>query len=369
MPAKQIEFLMDGIRHPETDQPLNGGVVWFYQAGSAILSNVWTSRDQSQEHANPAILDSFGRLKAYANGLYRIVIRDSADENGDILYEADNLEFKPSFEDSGNIEIDGDLDMQNFKIINLDDGVNPEDAINKGQLNQEINTLEQSISNLANVVNTKAYKDLTDVYDTSFTGKEGRIPVVEDVAGELKLVLKSKTDAIPDRSFLDLTDTIDTDYIGKAGKVPAVNGTEDNLELVDVDAKKIQGIPVTSSTPNNGDRLKYNGTLNQFEYEAPAASALVREEIFSGNSATVTFTSDTTPLLIHITFSFFGAAACMVVLDFTAFLTAGYYRIINRGGENADRNYDGAITINGVNGSYNLTCGGNVAIQKVVILK
>lgn len=87
--AQSIQFLLSQVR--TTAGPLAGGKVYFYSAGTATLKTVWLNRGKTTVAANPYTLDSNATAQLYGDGIYRIVIKDSA---GITKYDRDNLEFR-----------------------------------------------------------------------------------------------------------------------------------------------------------------------------------------------------------------------------------------------------------------------------------
>jgi hypothetical protein len=101
MTARVISFLLSGMRDT-SGQPLNGGLVYTYTAGTLTPKNTYTDLALSLEQ-NPIQLDSNGMKQVYADGNYKFVIHDSNDVP---LYTFDNLyygsEAVPGF---GNAEL------------------------------------------------------------------------------------------------------------------------------------------------------------------------------------------------------------------------------------------------------------------------
>lgn len=85
----QLDFLISGLRD-SSGNALSGGKVYTYIAGTTTNKDTWQDIAKATPHANPIILDGNGKKQVYADGLYKIVIADSADN---ILYTHDNLYF------------------------------------------------------------------------------------------------------------------------------------------------------------------------------------------------------------------------------------------------------------------------------------
>lgn len=84
-----IQLLLDGLRD-SSGQPLNGGKVYTYAAGTTTNKDTYTDAQDTTAGANPIILDSNGVAQRYADGAYKFVVKDSADVT---LYTWDNLNF------------------------------------------------------------------------------------------------------------------------------------------------------------------------------------------------------------------------------------------------------------------------------------
>lgn len=82
-----IDFLASGVVD-SSGNPLSGGSVTFYAAGTTTQVSVYQDRELEVAHPNPATLDSAGRLVAFANQRIKLVIADST---GTILSTLDNL--------------------------------------------------------------------------------------------------------------------------------------------------------------------------------------------------------------------------------------------------------------------------------------
>ena len=88
--AQQVEFLLSQVRN--TTGALAGGTVTFYAAGTTTLKTVWSDRDKATPAANPYTLDANGTAQLYADGLYKVLIKNAA---GTTVYTRDNLQFTP----------------------------------------------------------------------------------------------------------------------------------------------------------------------------------------------------------------------------------------------------------------------------------
>lgn len=82
-----VEFLLSGFTN-SSGQPLASGKVYTYSAGTSTPKATYTDVTGLSSEANPIILDSNGRKQVFADGSYKFVIKDSADNT---LYTFDNL--------------------------------------------------------------------------------------------------------------------------------------------------------------------------------------------------------------------------------------------------------------------------------------
>lgn len=87
--ALQVEFLLAGITDSSGD-PLSGGKVYTYEAGTVTAKTVYTDQGQVTAATNPIILDTYGRAAVFAVGAYKFVIKDSADVT---LLTIDSLQY------------------------------------------------------------------------------------------------------------------------------------------------------------------------------------------------------------------------------------------------------------------------------------
>lgn len=86
--AEVLDFLLNGVRKPSTDEPLSSGKVYSYDAGTTTPKSLFTNPQKSATASNPVVLGADGTAKVYGDGYYKIVIKDSADVD---QYTYDNL--------------------------------------------------------------------------------------------------------------------------------------------------------------------------------------------------------------------------------------------------------------------------------------
>ncbi len=109
--ASIIQFLLSQVRTSTT--ALVGGKVYFYLPTTTDMTGVhiWLNKDATIAASNPYTLDANGTAQLYAQGSYRIIIKDSA---GVTRFDRDNLYFN-------NLD---DYSYQNANIYaSLDDAV------------------------------------------------------------------------------------------------------------------------------------------------------------------------------------------------------------------------------------------------------
>lgn len=87
--ASQIEFLLSQIRN--SSGSLAGGTVTFYAAGTTTLKTIWADRAKAATAANPYTIPANGALELYAEGLYDVLIKNSA---GTTIYTLDDLSYQ-----------------------------------------------------------------------------------------------------------------------------------------------------------------------------------------------------------------------------------------------------------------------------------
>lgn len=85
----QVDFLISGFTD-SSGQPLAGGKVYTYSAGTTSDKTTWQDASKSTPHANPIILDAQGKKLVFADGNYKFRIDDANDTT---LYTLDGLKF------------------------------------------------------------------------------------------------------------------------------------------------------------------------------------------------------------------------------------------------------------------------------------
>ena len=82
--SAQVQFLDDNA------DPLDGGLVYFYQAGTSTPQNTYTDSALAVANANPVVLDSAGRAVIYfsTTPAYKCILKDSA---GVTIWTQDNI--------------------------------------------------------------------------------------------------------------------------------------------------------------------------------------------------------------------------------------------------------------------------------------
>lgn len=70
--------------------PLSGGKVYFYSAGTTSLLDTYNSSALTSANANPVVLDSGGRATIYLSAnAYKVILKTSADA---LIWEQDNVQ-------------------------------------------------------------------------------------------------------------------------------------------------------------------------------------------------------------------------------------------------------------------------------------
>lgn len=87
--AVPVDVLWAGL-FDNSGQPLAGGKVYTYAAGSTTNKATYADSAKSTTNANPVVLDAYGRAAVYADGAYKFVIKNADDVT---LVTIDNLEF------------------------------------------------------------------------------------------------------------------------------------------------------------------------------------------------------------------------------------------------------------------------------------
>jgi hypothetical protein len=95
--AIQVEFLLAGVTD-SSGEPLSGGKVYTYEAGTTSDKTTHTDQAQTTTAANPIILGTRGEASVFAEGAYKFVIKDSSDVT---VVTIDGLQYV--YPDSSNI--------------------------------------------------------------------------------------------------------------------------------------------------------------------------------------------------------------------------------------------------------------------------
>lgn len=86
--AEVVQFLLSQARNAAGS--LAGGTATFYTAGTETLKTIWLDRNKATTADNPHDLDANGTAHIYADGLYKIVLKNSS---GNTIYTRDNINF------------------------------------------------------------------------------------------------------------------------------------------------------------------------------------------------------------------------------------------------------------------------------------
>ena len=73
IPTPVYQFLDDN------GDPLSGGKVYTYDAGTSNPRTTYQDADETTPHANPVVLDAAGRAVVFWSGNYKVIIKDSDD--------------------------------------------------------------------------------------------------------------------------------------------------------------------------------------------------------------------------------------------------------------------------------------------------
>lgn len=257
--AKQVDFLINGVRDPLTDEPLAGGKVYTYEAGTSTPAALYIDRDTDEGAAtNPVILDAYGRAEVFGNGVYKFVVTDANDVT---VIEMDNLEYYAVISDTAIGALTANLDFNSHKGVNLVPGTEAGDTVEYAQFTDACDALDADITALEGVVAAQKFTDLTDTPST-MTGQATKIPVVN--AGGTALEFLTPAAFLATASFLSLSDT-PAAYTGQQGKAPVVNAGANALEFGYPDARTLYGIAISATAPADGQVLAYDSALDVYK--------------------------------------------------------------------------------------------------------
>lgn len=89
--GKSVLELAAGLSDDQKN-PLAGGKVYFYEAGTLTLKDIYLDRDKTIPASNPVILDIYGRAEIFGDGLYKLIVKDANDV---IIWDMDNVDIIP----------------------------------------------------------------------------------------------------------------------------------------------------------------------------------------------------------------------------------------------------------------------------------
>ena len=223
--AVQIDFLLAGMRDPITDEPLNGGLVKTYLAGTGTQVNLNTDRDQTASATWPIVLDAYGRAIVFGNGIYLFVVENAS---GTVIWSSDGLEYTPVVdENTGAITLTQHLDTDGFKIINTSAGANPGDAIEFTQLGTLLTAIAVTVAAVQTNLEAWTFLDLVDT-PISYSGYPNQVVTVGSLS--TTLVFRDVNELVASATFALLPDT-PMDYIGHAGDLVVVGSDAVSLDF------------------------------------------------------------------------------------------------------------------------------------------
>lgn len=76
------------LTDPANGNPLNGGRMYFYAAGTTTPKDTWADADKVATNPNPVILDANGDAPIFLDGAYKVIAKTSADV---LIYEMDGV--------------------------------------------------------------------------------------------------------------------------------------------------------------------------------------------------------------------------------------------------------------------------------------
>jgi hypothetical protein len=276
--AKQVDFLINGVRDPLTDEPLSDGKVYTYEAGTSTPANLYVDRDTDEgEATNPVILDAYGRAEVFGNGVYKFVVTDADDVT---VIEMDNLEYYAVISDIAIPALTANLDFGGYKGTNMVAGTEAGDGVEYAQFDAEVSALEDSIDDLSDAIGALSYK-FTDLTDTPSTLSGEALKLTRVNAGATAIELASISTILAGASILSLSD-MPAAFTGNKGKAPLVNTGETAMEFGYPDAKTLQGAAISATGAAEGEVLT---SVSGVWTPQPAATGLARTVLFTTEDA------------------------------------------------------------------------------------
>ena len=261
--AIQIDFLLAGMRDPLIDEPLNGGYVYSYEAGTVTSATLWLDRDKTTYANFPVELDAYGRAIVFGDDIYRFVVTNAS---GTTVWTSDGLEYQAQTSTSETYMtlVSGEWDGEGEPIINLEAADADGEAVIYEQLTGLEDDINAALASLSTDISALAFLDLTDT-PVSYSGHPFDLVTVDSSSTALQFT--SASEALSLAQFTSLGDTPGT-YSGAGGKSVVVNAGATGLEFVSTSSS----IPVgavtlfAGATPPSGWVVCDGDTLNQTTY-------------------------------------------------------------------------------------------------------
>lgn len=118
--AQIIDFLLAGYTDQAQDQPLSGGTVEVYLAGTLNTAYVWDDRGKTLPTTtgrSTITLDAYGRAEVYGDGVYKFIIKDSGGATVETIDGAEYLSI-----DSGGFTVKTKAALKAIDVSQIPDG-------------------------------------------------------------------------------------------------------------------------------------------------------------------------------------------------------------------------------------------------------
>jgi len=344
-----IQLLAAGLRDMD-GAPLAGGKVYHYAAGTTTKKPVYEDDLAATESAQPIILDSRGCAKVYGTGLYDLVVTTSTGASVE-TFSTVNAGDAPGVLTAANL----------LTLLKTVDGATS--GLDADLLDGEHKTtfLTATSYNAADVLS----KLLT--VDGAGSGLDADKLDGNDATAFATAAQGAKADtALQSADASTILTAIKTvDGAGSGLDADKLDGVEGAGYSLASHAHAIDDLSdVTITTPSDGQMLVYSsGAWVNGAGGASVTKSVVYDSATTAQSSVTFDNSENYSFMLLDAVGGFVGGPLLVYLPHA--INLGYVRWWNRGGENADRNYDQIVTV--TQDGNNVTVTGS--IYSLVLIK
>lgn len=330
--AAQIESALAGYLD-ESGRPLASGKVYTYEAGTTTPKATYQDVNKVTPHANPVILDDQGQKLIYADGLYKLVIKDSDDN---IIETRDNLQYffisstittatEISAADSTGVTLKDDggntgITLKDGGNVGIKSDTNPQTAF--GVADSDTTAYASTISvtsvgsDIVRIRNLSASASWAGIQFEVGSGNVGmtRLITKKDASDETTFYIQLKDSSAASVTTQQLALSSEGDLtIGNSLTIGSMvlNGTSLTLPVISISGQTISSSADINITPNAGDNVVID---SHFEFDGNLLTAL------TNNNTIITAYTGTNITIESVTFDG-GVVAGVTTLTMSSDLT------------------------------------------------